>query len=322
MGRLTVHRLVEERGEELALLTVARGSESPAEITSCKVSKPGLLLAGYEEGFDSHRIQVLGGAEMAHLDTLDSPGRREALARLLRSEVPCVIVSDGREAPAELVELSNETGVPVLSCETGSTQLARELATAIDELLAPQDAVHGTLVDVYGVGLLFTGDSGIGKSECGLDLVANGHSLVADDVVNVTVTPQGHLIGTGSELLRHYMEIRGVGIIDVRSIYGIRAIRLSKLIEVEVRLVRWSELEDYERLGLDERMTRMLGVEIPFVMLTLVPGKNITVIAEVIALNHLLKLHGVHPAREFDRRLRDLASEKARVRKILRGGTE
>ncbi len=322
MESLTVHTLVKDYGGEFGLVVVAHGSDSPVGIEGCDISKPGLLLAGYEEGFDSQRIQILGGAEMAFLDALEASGRREALARLMRADVPCVIVSDGREVPQELIELSEETGVPVLCCNTGSTQLSRELATAIDELLALHTTVHGTLVDVYGVGLLFTGDSGIGKSECGLDLVASGHRLVADDVVTASVNPQGYLIGSGSELLRHFMEIRGVGIIDVRSIFGIRAIRRSKRIEVEVKLVHWSDLEDYERLGLDERRTSILGVEIPIVLLPLVPGKNITVIAEVIALNHHLKLHGVHPARDFDRRLRDLASEKARMRKILRGETE
>lgn len=322
MEPLTVLRLLKDYGDEFGLVVVAPGGGAPAAIGGADLSKPGLFLAGYEEGFDPSRIQMLGGAEMTFLDALEPSGRREALARLMLAEVPCVIVSDGREAPAELVELAKVTGVPVLCCDTDSTHLASQLTTAIDELLAPHTVIHGTLVDVYGIGLLFTGDSGIGKSECGLDLVEKGHRLVADDAVTVTVNPQGHLIGTGSELLQHCMEIRGVGIIDVRAIYGIRAIRASKRIELEVKLVHWSDLDDYERLGLDERFTDILGVETPFVHLPLVPGKNITVIAEVIALNHLLKLHGVHPARDFDRRLRDLASEKARKRKILRGETE
>ncbi len=322
MESLTVRRLIREYGDELGLVVISHGAEPPAVIEGPELSKPGLLLAGYHEGFDPARIQILGGAEMAYLDSLDSSSRRESLARLVRADVPCVVVTDGREAHHELVELAQETGVPLYCSETGSTQLARQLATAIDELLAPHTTLHGTLVDVYGIGLLFTGESGIGKSECGLDLVENGHRLVADDVVTVTVNPQGHLIGTGSELLRHCMEIRGVGIIDVRAIFGIRAIRRSKRVELEVKLVHWSDLDDYERLGLDERHTDILGVEIPFVHLPLVPGKNITVIAEVIALNHLLKLHGVHPARDFDRRLRDLASEKARVRRILRSDIE
>jgi len=322
MEPLTARRLVRDYGDALGLVVVSLGSKTPATIDASDLSKPGLLLAGYEEGFDAARIQILGGAEMAFLDALDESGRTDALARLVRSDVPCVVVSDGREAPKELIGLAEAAGVPVLCCETASTQLASQLARAIDELLAPHATIHGTLVDVYGIGLLFTGESGIGKSECGLDLVENGHRLVADDVVTVTVNPQGDLVGTGSELLKHCMEIRGVGIIDVRAIFGIRAIRGSKRIELEVKLVHWSDLDDYERLGLDERYTEILGVEVPFVHLPLVPGKNITVIAEVIALNHLLKLHGVHPARDFDRRLRDLASEKARMRKILRGETE
>jgi len=267
-------------------------------------------------------VQLLGDGELAYLDSLEDADRKRALERLCTASVPCVIVAGGREAPPELVELARACGVPVLTCGRPSEGLVRDLTALLDEILAPSATVHGTMVDVYGVGLLFTGKSGIGKSECGLDLVEHGHRLVADDVVHVVRTPQGNLVGSGNELLRHYMEIRGVGVIDVQAMFGIRAIRQRKRVEVQVQLVQWSDLGDYERLGVEEEVSEILGVKIPLVTLPLVTGKNITVISEIIALNHLLKIRGVHPAKEFDSRLRDLVSEKSRARNIIRGDDE
>lgn len=322
MERVTVSQLVDRLGGPLGLKLVTGVTESAADVTAADVSRPGLLLTGFEAGFRSDRVQLLADAELGYLDSLEEPERRRALERLCTPSVPCVIVAGGREVPPELVELAGARGVPVLASELPSERLVRDMMAFLDDLLAPSSAVHGTLVDVYGVGLLFTGKSGIGKSECGLDLVEHGHRLVADDVVHVVRTPQGNLVGSRNELLRHYMEIRGVGIIDVQSMFGIRAIRQRKRVEVQVQLVQWSDLDDYERLGVEEEVSDILGVEIPLVTLPLVPGKNITVISEIIALNHLLKLRGVHAAKEFDSRLRDLVSERSQARKIIRGDDE
>jgi HPr kinase/phosphorylase len=199
-----------------------------------------------------------------------------------------------------------------------------ELIAFLEDAFSPTTTIHGTLVDVYGIGLLYTGSSGIGKSECALDLVERGHRLVADDIVTVRATPQGILMGSGSELLRHHMEIRGIGIIDVQSIFGIRGVRLMKRIEVEVRLEAWDEIEDYERLGLDEKSTTILGIEIPQVTVPIIPGKNLTVISEVVALNHLMKVTGYNPAEEFNKRLVDLMAKKdgATLRERLKGDRE
>ncbi len=322
MDRLTVQQLIERLGEKLALeISTAPPPTGPDVVTS-DVFRPGLLLAGFEQGFNADAIQVLGQPELAYLESLEELAKAEALARLCVPSVPCVIVTDGGPAPKELIATANASGTAVYVTPMAASTLGRRLAAGLDNLLAPQATLHGTLVDVYGVGLLFTGKSGIGKSECGLDLVEHGHRLVADDVVHVTRAPQGHLIGSGNDLLRHYMEIRGVGIIDVQAMFGIRAIRKQKRIEVEVKLVSWSDLEDYERLGFEENRIEILGVGIPLVTLPLVSGKNITVISEVIALNHLLKLHGVHAAREFDSRLRGLTSRVPESADLDRGDTE
>lgn len=322
MERLTAGELLKRLREPLGLEPVTEGTESDVEITSPYVSRPGLLLAGFDAGFRPQLVQVLGEAELAYLDTLRGASLESALARLCVPKVPCVIVADGCMAPRMLADMAAARGTPVVRTTTSAAELSRELASHIERYLAPRAVLHGTLVDVYGVGLLFTGESGIGKSECGLDLVENGHRLVADDVVNVVRSPHGHLIGSGSDLLKHYMEIRGVGIIDVRSIFGIRSTRQQKRIEVEVRLTMWSEMADYERLGIQEATTEILGVSIPLVTLPLVIGKNITVISEVIALNHLLELHGIHPAKEFDRRLKDIMMRKSGPVSLARGDDE
>jgi HPr kinase/phosphorylase len=322
MERVTVSQLVERLAEPLGLELVAGVAEAAADVTVADVSRPGLFLTGFDAGFRSDRVQLLGDSELGYLTSLDEAERRRAIDRLCTASVPCVVVADGHEPPPALVESAGACGTPVLVSPLPSDRLVRDMTALLDDLLAPSATVHGTLVDVYGVGLLFTGKSGIGKSECGLDLVEHGHRLVADDVVHVVRTPQGNLVGAGNELLRHYMEIRGVGIIDVRSMFGIRAIRQRKRVEVQVQLVQWSDVDDYERLGVEDEVSEILGVGIPLVTLPLVTGKNITVISEIIALNYLLKLRGVHPAREFDSRLRDLVSEKSRARKIIRGDDE
>lgn len=295
----------------LDLSLVTEGVEWGAEITHRGTFSPGLLLAGFERRFAADRIQVLGDLELEYVESLDPDQRAAAFRRLCVSTVPLIVVADGRPVPPELVSAARERGVPVYSSGAHAARVAVDIGSYIAEVLAPSVAIHGTLVDVYGVGLLFTGKSGIGKSECALDLVANGHRLVADDLVKIVRTPQGYLVGSCSELLRHHMEIRGVGIIDLRAMFGVRATRQRKRVEVEVKLTTWSDVEDYDRLGFDQDATEILGVKIPQVVLPLVPGKNITVISEVIALDHLLRLGGVHTAREFGARLRDLADRQA-----------
>jgi HPr kinase/phosphorylase len=322
MEHVTVRELLERVGEALGLSHAGGGFDGAADVTSAGVSAPGLLLTGFEEGFRADRIQLLDETALAFLNSLGREERVAAFERLCAPSVPCVIVAGGRDVPPELVDVAGRHGIPVLASTLPSDSLIRDLTAYLDDLLAPHTNIHGTLVDVHGVGLLFTGKSGIGKSECGLDLVEHGHRLVADDVVHVVRTRQDHVVGFGDEFFRHYVEIRGVGIVDVQSMFGIRATRQRKRIEVEVRLVTWSDVIDYERVGFEETKTEILGVQVPLVTLPLVPGKNITVISEVIALNHLLKLRGVHSAKELGERLKELTSQGKRVEKIIRGDNE
>jgi len=228
---------------------------------------------------------------------------------------PMIVISKGITPPLEFISVADEMQTAILSSRLTTADLVTRLSAYLDQVFAPSINVHGTLVDVYGVGLLYTGKSGIGKSEVALDLVERGHRLVADDVVKVTRTAPDVIIGSGSELLGHHMEIRGVGIIDVEELFGIRAIRLQKRIEVEVRLELWSETEDYERLGI-------VGCSIPIVVVPISPGKNITVISEVIAMNHMLKVYGENSAMEFTKKLSQRLGRKTLTKGYLESDFE
>ncbi|UCF20492.1 MAG: HPr(Ser) kinase/phosphatase [Gemmatimonadota bacterium] len=303
---LTVGELLELRGESLRL-SLATESERGLRrtIDEAEISSPGLVLAGYTERFPRGRIQVLGETEVSFLFSLSEDLQRGAVETLLSFDLPCVIVTKKLRVPAVLLELAERDGVPVIVSELKTSEFYRRINPFLNEQFAQRTHVHGSLADVYGVGLLFVGRSGIGKSECVLDLVERGHRLVADDVVHIT--RQGHdvLIGRGHELARHHMEIRGIGIIDIRALFGIRAIRQQKRIEVVVQLVEWQQQEAYDRTGLEDEHTVILDVPIRKVTIPLNPGKNITVISEIVAMSHLLRYAGLNSAAEFDARLRE-----------------
>ncbi|MDB4952027.1 MAG: hprK [Gemmatimonadetes bacterium] len=303
MRPLTVEELLRTKKEALALelLTDERGLSR--EIHGPDISSPGLVLTGYTERFPADRMQVLGETEISFLESLDEERRRAAISEFLSFNLPVIFVTKGQSPPAEMVELANERGTPVIRTALKTAEFYTRIKPFMEERFAPTTTMHGSLADVYGVGLLFMGHSGIGKSETVLDLVERGHRLVADDLVMISRRGNEVLIGKGHELQRHHMEIRGVGIIDVRKLFGIRAIRQQKRVEVVVRLEVWDENAHYDRTGLDTRTMDVLGVPLPMVVIPLVPGKNITVVCEVVAMNHLLKFAGVNSAALFNARL-------------------
>jgi len=303
MEGVSVQRLFEDRQAELELELLTKGGGLERPITISDINRPGLALAGYTEYFLWERIQIIGQTEISYLGTLTAQSRRRAIERILGYDLPCIIIAKGLEPPKELLALTNKRAIPVLRTAQSTTPFIHQLTLYLDHFLAPTQTIHGTLVDVYGVGLLFTGESKMGKSELALDLVERGHRLVADDVVSIKRRGLGILIGYASDILQHHMEVRGVGIIDIMGIFGIRAIRLRKRVEVEVRLVSWTDEEDYERTGLSEQTSDILGVNIPLVVLPIFPGKNITVVAETVALNHLLRISGIRSAEDFNKRL-------------------
>jgi HPr kinase/phosphorylase len=304
-SRLTVEQLLESRREPLALELLNEGANLKRAIGDPTVSNPGLVLAGFRERFPEGRLQVLGETEVQYLRSLDADARRRVLGTFFALDMPAVVVTKGQEVPSDVLEQATAHGVPLLRSRLRTGDFYRVIHPFLEEQFAPTTTIHASLADVYGVGLLFVGRSGIGKSECVLDLVERGHRLVADDVVLVTRRGHDILIGRGHEFQQHHMEIRGIGIIDVRALFGIRAIRQQKRVEVVVQLVDWDDGATYDRTGLDTEDIEVLDVRIPKVVVPLNAGKNITVICEVVAMNHLLKFSGVHSARLFNERLRD-----------------
>jgi HPr kinase/phosphorylase len=303
---ISAAQLYEERRAELDLEVIVDAPDARLPITVSDVNRPGLALAGFTENFLYERIQILGETETLYLDTLSAADRRKAIGRLFEQDLPCVIVSKGLPVDPDLKQRCEERQVPLLRTRMSTTPFIHQLTAYLNDVFAPRITLHGSLVDVYGVGLLFAGESGIGKSETALDLVERGHRLVADDIVIVSRRPPAALVGSSNELLGHRMEIRGVGIVDIREMFGVRATRVRKRVEVEVRLVRWDPDAPYERLGLEDRTTSILGVRIPYVTIPLVPGKNVAVLAEVVAMNHLIKSSGRNAAVALDARLKDL----------------
>ncbi len=279
-------------------------------ITDKNVHRPGLALAGYVDLFTFGRVQIFGNTEVRYLSSLKFDERRRALQTIFQFDIPCVIFSDNNEIEQELIDLITERGVSAFGSSLETTRLIYFLGEFLDEVFAPSSVIHGSLVDVYGVGVLFLGKSGIGKSEIALDLVERGHRIVADDAVEVVRQGEDLLIGRSSRIAQHFMEVRGLGVIDVRSIFGIRSVRKRKRIEVVVELQEWDAGEEYTRTGLDHEYISILSVETPLVKLPILPGKNITVIAEVIALNHLLRLYNYDAAEVFNEKIQEAIKRK------------
>jgi HPr kinase/phosphorylase len=281
-------------------------SADPEErtISDANLHRPGVALAGYTELFTHQRVQILGNTECRYLQWLGDKGLA-AFERLLAFSMPCVVLTESNTLPTEYLAAADEAGVPVYRTPVPTVEFMFRLRDVLDDQFALQLTLHGSLVDVYGVGLLLTGPAGIGKSEVALDLVERGHRLVADDVVIATKKGQGVVMGSGTEVSEHFMEIRGLGIVDVRAMFGIRAIRFQKRIEVVVRMDVWDPEEEYTRIGMVDETTPILEVELPLVKLPIIPGKNVTVICEVIAMNYLLRHYGYDPAEVFARRLTD-----------------
>lgn len=315
--QITVATLVAEKQDEWHLKVLAgRTALAARAVSTSDINRPGMALAGFTGVFLSERIQIVGSTELTFLATLDADALTEAVRRLCGLGPPCLIVTKGLEPPAALIDAAEAAAIPIVGTPMDTTPFIHRLGDFLDYRLAPEEYVHGDLVDCYGVGILVTGESGIGKSECALDLVARGHRLVADDVVKVLRRGTGILMGYSaakSPLLAHHIEIRGVGIVDVYSLYGIRAIRVQKRIEVEVRLVSWKRGMDYERVGIEEQLSEVLGVHIPLVTIPVIPGKNLALVLEVIAKNHILKVFGYHPAKIFNEELMRVMKNSPRI---------
>ena len=316
-SEVKVRDLLARKGDPLQLEVLAGAGGLDRAIATVEASSPGLALAGYTGRFVGDRVHILGETEMQYLADMDPATRRSRLEALFRFDLPCVIVTKGQEPPPELAELAERAGVPLIRTALKTGEFYRRLRPFLDDAVAPATTVHASLADVYGVGLLFVGRSGIGKSECVLDLVERGHRLVADDLVHMTRRGNDVLLGRGHELSQHHMEIRGVGLVDIKALFGVRSVRQQKRVEVVVRLEDWDNTREYDRTGLDGQTTEYLGVALPIVTVPLNPGKNLTVICEVVAMHHLLRFAGVDTARAFNERLIRHMREKREVEEYL-----
>jgi HPr kinase/phosphorylase len=302
VSEVTVGALFERKREILALEQVNDCALDRA-LAGPTLTNPGLALAGFTDRAPHGRLQVFGETEIRYLHSLDHDARERAIREFLTIDPPAIFVTKGLGLPPEVLTILTEAGVPVLRSTLKTGAFYRRLQPFLEESFAPSVTIHGSMADVYGVGLLFVGRSGIGKSECVLDLIERGHRLVADDLVYMSRRGNDVLIARPHELQRHHMEIRGVGIIDIRALFGIRAIRQQKRVEVVVQLQDWDDPRAVDRTGLDDAETEILDVRVPRVVIPLNAGKNITVISEVVAMNHLLKYTGVNSAALFNERL-------------------
>jgi HPr kinase/phosphorylase len=267
--------------------------------------RPQLALTGYVGLFNFKQIQIFGNTECYFLNDMSPEKRIESFKHVTQFSVPCIILTSNHLLDDELLNIANESGIAVFRTPYNTTKTQFLLSEFLDDQFSPQAVVHGSFVDVYGVGILFVGRSGIGKSEIALDLIERGHRLVADDVVMLTKKRESLIMGTGTSLVKHFMEIRGLGIIDIRQMFGVRSIRFQKRLEIIVELLEWNREDDYTRIGLDEEGTSIMDIEISTVKLPIFPGKNITVIAEVVAINYLLRTYGYNAAKIFSENLTD-----------------
>jgi len=293
--------LAETRGIALELVAGAGGVDR--RITNPHPQKTGLALSGFDQYLREGRVLVLGESEIRFLESLTAGDRAEVVRRVLGHEIPCLVVTAGCDPTPELAAEANRTRRPLLRSRAATPIVMARLSAALDVYLAASGVVHGVLMDILGLGVLIVGESGIGKSECALDLVVRGHRLVADDAVELRARAESFLIGSCPELTRHHMEIRGLGLINVQDLFGVASTRRSKRVELVVQLERWDPSREYDRLGLDEAHYETLGVRVPMIRMPVAPGRNLAILVEVAARNQLLRNGGLNAARKLTDRL-------------------
>lgn len=301
--RLKEHIQVELEG------CAASGQAEHKFVTEADLHRPGLALAGYVDLFTHQRIQIIGNTETNFLKHLPESKQISSFKKLVSFDIPVIFLTDDNTLPKDLLKLADEKGVPVFKTGMETTKFMYLVRDFLEDFFAVQTMLHGTMVDVYGIGILIAGKSGLGKSEVALDLVERGHRLVSDDVVMLT-KKSNVLMTSATEMNKHFMEIRGLGVIDVMSMFGIRSIRYQKRLEVVLELSLWEDSENINRTGLDHDTVDILGTKIPLIHLPITPGKNITVIAEVIAMNYLLKHYGYDAAEAFQKKIKKHIAEK------------
>ena len=299
--RTILRDLAESHSLDLEVLAGAEGLDR--RITIPHTQKTGLALSGFDAYLREGRVLVFGESEIRYLESLDHDARVEVLQRILGYALPCVLVTDGFDPPAEVAIESDRAQVPLLKTRAATPEAMSRLSSVLDTYLSARGIIHGVLLDILGLGVLVVGESGIGKSECALDLVVRGHRLVADDAVELRCRAQSFVMGTCPELTRNHMEIRGLGMINVQDLFGVASTRTSKRVELVVQLERWEPGREYDRLGVDDNFYELLGIRIPMVRMPVAPGRNVAILVEVAARNQLLRSSGHHAARRLVERV-------------------
>ncbi|RKH13633.1 HPr kinase/phosphorylase [Corallococcus praedator] len=316
MKSIRISQLLEDEGHDLRLTLMAGAQGLKRTVDSSRIQKPGLALAGFTEHLHPHRVQVFGNTEISYLATLPEEGQRASLAKLFGEEdLACVVVTKALDAPKALVDACEAAGLSLMKTPLLSSEFIQRVQMFLEDALTESSSLHGVLMDVFGVGILLLGKSGIGKSEIALDLVMRGHRLVADDIVDVT-RRKGAVYGAGNPVIKHHMEIRGLGIINIKDLFGVSAVREQKKIELVIELQEWDPHQEYDRLGVEDKHLQIVGVDIPLSVVPVRPGRNMATIVEVAARNQLLKLQGHHSAREFAERLNRAIAQGAMRRNL------
>ena len=318
-AKLTAEVLRSAALADLSMRIVAGESGFDRVISWGRIQRPGLAFAGFLAFIKPGRIQILGESELNYLDTLPAAVRRERIASICALPVAAFVVTKGQEAPEDLVIECRAREVPLLVSPQTTSVVIHSITRVLEDELAPLTSLHGVLVDVYGMGVLLLGDSGIGKSECALDLIQRGHRLVADDVVEIRKYPNGALVGRAAEMIRYHMELRGIGIINIKNLFGVSAVRGSKSIELVIELERWDPSKKYDRLGLDGETYSILDRTRPFLRLPVASGRNIALLIEIAARNELLKTQGYDAAKEFALKVDEQIAKNAQSTTRRRG---
>ncbi|MDT4969793.1 MAG: HPr kinase/phosphorylase [Acidobacteriota bacterium] len=308
---ITVRDFLDHAPGELQLRVLAgEGGAFTRHLTVPRIQKLGLALAGFTHYIHSGRLQIVGQSEIWFLGELEPERRREAIRNLSLEKIACVLVTKGLQPPAELIEAAEASNLPLLSTPVLSSVAISAVTDCLEELMAPRAVRHGVLIDIYGLGVLIEGASGIGKSECALDLIARGHRLVSDDVVNLRRIGPDRVVGTAPDLLREHLEIRGLGIINIRDLFGVSATSAGKTIDLSIMLQRWDEAGEVERLGIDAQAIEILGVDVPHVLIPVSPGRNLSTLVETAVRVQLLRVRGYNAARDFAARHAKLIEEQ------------
>jgi HPr kinase/phosphorylase len=302
---VTVAELLGEELSDLRLTVLSGEQHLDNRITNPRVQKPGLAFAGYYPYIKPGRVQIVGESETAYLKTLQPEERAERFETITALPVPVFVLTKGLDPLEGFLTRCQERQVPVLASPALSSAVIKRISYFLEDHLVPRTHLHGVLLDIYGLGVLLIGGSGVGKSECALDLITRGHSLVADDRVTVKRYPSGDLVGFSEGPLRHHMELRGLGIINVQDLFGLASVRERKPIDLVVELEHWREGESYDRLGLDETLYDILETPVPYIKMPVALGRNVSILVEIAARNHVLKVQGHHSAREFAHKLEE-----------------